>query len=151
MKRRPTLLFLLGWPMLARAAPQPVDDSGTQVVSTERQMQWRSPLPGAGEDHELLMNLVVDLRLNTAAWVGRSVRIHMLLEADGGPEMQAQWSALRGRLLDGSVVSGGRAPIFSGGLSHAVLEDRLTIQLRTDGRWMSSQRRLHFFYELDEL
>lgn len=151
MTRRPCLWLLLACPLMALAAPQRVDDSGTRVVSAERQMHWRSPLPGAGEDHEVLMNLVVDLRLHTAAWAGRAVRIHMLLDADGGPEMEAQWSAQQGRLLDGRVVSGGRALIFSGTLSQAVLQDRLSIQLRTDGRWMTPQRRLNFSYELDPL
>lgn len=148
--RRSLALLLLCWPLLAAAAPQRLDDSGTQVVSAERQMQWRSPLPGRDEDHDVLITLVVDLRLHTAAWVGRAVRIHLLLEADGGPELEAVWSAQQGRLLDGRVVSGGRALIFSGTLSQAVLEDRLTIQLRTDGRWMTSQRRLNFFHEIDE-
>lgn len=152
MKRRTALLLcLLARPLMAAAAPQRVDDSGTQVLSSERQMRWRSPLPGTAEDHEVLLTLVVDLRLNTTAWRGRTVRIHMLLQADGGPDVEAQWSAQQGRLLDGRVVSGGRAPIFSGTLSQAVLEDRLTIQLRTDGRWLASQRRLNFLYELDEL
>lgn len=150
-RRRSLLLMGMAWPLAAVAAPQRVDDSGTQVVSAERQMQWRTPLPGAGEDHEVLMNLVVDLRLNTAKWLGRAVRIHMLLEADGGPEVEALWNAQQGRLLDGRVVSGGRALIYSGTLSQAVLEDRLVIQLRTDGRWMTPQRRLNFSYELDEL
>jgi hypothetical protein len=151
MTRGLCLAWLLTWSLMATAAPQPLDDSGSQVVSAERQMQWRTPLPGAGEDHEVLMNLVVDLRLNTRRWSGRAVRIHMLLEPDEGPEVEARWSAQQGRLLDGRVVSGGRALIYSGTLSQAVLEDRLSIQLRTDGRWMTPQRRLNFTYEIDEL
>ena len=152
MRALPSLapLLVLCAPLLATALPQRLDDSGSQVLSSERQMQWRSPLPGRDEDHDVLITVVVDLRLHTAAWLGRPVRIYLLLEADGGPELDAVWSAQQGRLLDGRVVSGGRALLFTGTLSQAVLTDRLTFQLRTDGRWMTSQRRLSFSHEIDE-
>jgi len=150
MRHWPICLIVGALVQQAQAEPVRLDDSATQVVSSQRQMQWRSPLPGRQDDHTVVMPLVVDLRLNTAAWVGRTVRIHMLLARDGDPDVQASWRSQQGRLLDGSVSSGGRTVIYAGPVTQPLLEDRLTIELRTDGRWISDRRQLHFYYELDE-
>ncbi|MCM3564366.1 MAG: hypothetical protein ACO1OR_00120 [Hydrogenophaga sp.] len=142
--------LLLALCMPAAAEVVLLDDSASQVVSSQRQMQWRSPLPGRGSDHDVVMTVVVDLRLNTAAWVGRPARIHMRLARDSGPDVRAVWRTQRGRMLDGEVVSGDRSLIFAGTITQPLMEERLTIDLRTDGRWMTDRRRLQFTYELDE-
>jgi len=136
------------WVSPSHAATYRLDDSASQPVPPNAQMQWRSPIPGRSGDHDVESRLIVNVRIDTRAWVGRTGRIYMVLPQDSGPRVSAQWQT-QGRLLAGRLQSGERAQVYAGSITQVMLEDQMQVYLRTDGRWMNNTRRLTFYFEMD--
>jgi hypothetical protein len=125
-----------------------VDDSGTVVNQPVVAMQWRKLVRGRAADNNADAQVRVALRLNLAQWLNQSVRLYMALAPVNGDPVQASWRT-QGRLLAGTVRSGGRTLIYNGPVTAAVLEETIDLTLTTDGRNLTSPQALQFYFELD--
>ena len=131
----------------AWASPHRLDDSQSQVVPPNVQMQWRSIAPGQG-DTGMEAWVRVNARIVTREWLGRSVRVYMVLPRDQSATLEAQWTT-QGRLLAGRLLTGERTLVWAGVIASEMLEDQLLVRLRAASDWDASSRRLHFHFELD--
>jgi hypothetical protein len=132
----------------ASAATFRVDDSRTVTGQAITQMRWRTFVPGRAADSTVQAQLPVALSLNLQPWVGRPGRIYMALAPAPGPVILAQWQT-QGRLLGGSVRSGGRSLVFEGIITQPVLQENMSITLSTDGQALTSLQTLQFYFEID--
>lgn len=132
----------------AHAASVRLDDSGSDALQPSVQMQWRSAIPKGGAGAATEAQVRVQIRIDSRAFAGQQGRIYMVLPLDAGPPLRAEWQT-QGRLLPGSVISGGRTLVYAGPLPGAALEDQLSLRLRSDSDWLSNSRRLDFHFELD--
>jgi hypothetical protein len=130
-----------------QAATVLLDDSQSQVLQPQLALQWRSISP-AKDDHQVVGNTRVQIRLNTQAWIGQTGRIFMALPSQPGAQVQVQWQS-QGMFINGQLLSGSRALVWQGKISQGMLEDVLSISLQTDGRLLQSQQALRFHFELD--
>ena len=138
--------LLLAGPALAN--PYRLDDPDSHTVPPNAQMQWRPLSSRRGGDTGMEAWLRVNLRIDTAAWTGRSGRVYMVLPRDEAATVEAVWTT-QGRLLPGRLVSGERALVYAGVLPGPVLEDQIAVRLRTGADWASTSRRLNFHFEFD--
>lgn len=130
-----------------RAETYLVDDSLSQVLAPNTQMQWRSVSPASG-DHQVEGLTRVQVKLDTRAWVGKVVRIYMALPAQPSGSVTATWKT-QGVMLPGQLNSGQRGSVWSGAIPGALLEDVLTVTIQTDGRLLTAAQSLRFYFELD--
>lgn len=131
----------------AQANPHRLDDSGSHTVPPNVQMQWR-PMTSRGADTGMEAWLRVNLRIDTAAWIGHSGRIYMVLPRDESASIEAVWTS-QGRLLPGRLVPGERALVYAGRIASPTLEDQLSVRLRSGTDWQGGRRRLDFHFEFD--
>lgn len=134
----------------AHATTFRVDDSGTAVAEPVVQMRWRNFVPGRAGDHTVEAVTPVYLRLNLANWVGKQGRLYMALGQTQGEQVRAQWQT-QGRLMAGSVLSGGRALVYEGPITQPVLTETIQLSLQADGRNLAQPRGLQFHFEIDVL
>jgi hypothetical protein len=132
----------------AFAAVSRVDDSGTIVSQPVIQMRWSTPVPSRAGDNTVEAELRVALRLNLAAWLNQPVRLYMLLPRDTGNAVRARWRT-QGRLLAGTLTSGGRQLIYEGPVSSKILEESIDLSLETDGRTLVTPQTLQFYFEVE--
>jgi hypothetical protein len=127
-----------------------VDDSGTVVSTPLVPMQWRNPVPGRGASNDVDGEVDVALRLNLAPWLHRDVRLYMVLDplSIPGTTLTARWRT-GGRLLPGTVQSGGRALVFQGRITEASFQERMHFTLTTDGGRLSATQALQFHIEAE--
>ena len=125
-----------------------LDDAGSYAVQPNVRMQWQSAIASTGSSAATAAQVRVQIRIDTRAYAGQQGRVYMVLPLDAGPPLRAQWQT-EGRLLPGSVVSGGRTLVYAGLLPSNALEDQLTVRLSSDVSWLSNSRRLNFHFELD--
>jgi len=147
---RPLCVLCLALTLLtgsARANPHRLDDSGSHTVPPNVQMQWR-PMTSRSQGAGMEAWLRVNLRIDTAAWVGRSGRVYMVLSRDEMSTIEAVWTS-QGRLLPGRLVSGERALVYAGRINSPTLEDQISMRLRSGTDWQGSRRRLDFHFEFD--
>jgi hypothetical protein len=127
-----------------------IDDSGTIVSAPITSMRWRQLVPGRGADHTAEGELQVDVRLNLARWLHKPARIYMLLAPTAEASVRADWRS-QGRLLPGSVLSGGRTLVYEGLVPASTLQETLQIRLSADGRQLSYTQPLSFYFEVEVL
>jgi hypothetical protein len=140
---------LLAATFAVHAATVRLDDSGSVALQPSVQMQWRSASPKGANRPETQAQVQVQVRINTQAHAGRRGRVYMVLPMDAaGPAIQAEWQT-QGRLLPGRLQSGERTLVFTGTLPGPLLEDLITVRLRSEGDWPANTRRLNFHFELD--
>jgi hypothetical protein len=132
----------------ALAASVRVDDTGSVVSQGVVPMRWKQLVPGRGADHSVEAALRVAVRLNLARWVNQPVRLYMGLAPTIGEPVQASWRT-QNRLLPGSLRSGARALVFEGVVPAPLLEETIELNLRTDGRALTSPQSLQFYFEVD--
>jgi hypothetical protein len=132
----------------SHAASVRLDDSGSYAMESNVRMQWRSAIASTGASAATEASVRVQIRIDTRAYAGQQGRVYMVLPQDAGPPLRAEWQT-QGRLLPGSVNSGGRTLVYAGPLPGAALEDQLSLRLRSDVSWLSDSRRLNFYFELD--
>lgn len=136
-------------PLTASAATFRVDDSGTRVSAPLVPMRWRTLVPGRGSDNTAEGQLQVALRLNVLPWLNRRGRIYMTLApAPSGDTIRATWRT-QGRLLPGSVQSGGRTVIYEGALPSPTIEETIELIITADGRGLTSPQALQFSFEIE--
>jgi hypothetical protein len=143
------LASLTALPVTARAATFRVDDSGTRVSAPLVPMRWRTLVPGRGSDNSAEGQLQVALRLNVLPWLNQRGRIYMTLApAPSGDTIRAAWRT-QGRLLPGSVQSGGRTVIYEGALPSPTIEETIELTITADGRGLTSPQSLQFSFEIE--
>lgn len=125
-----------------------LDDSGSYAVQPNVRMQWQSAIASTGSSAATEARVRVQIRIDTRAYAGQQGRVYMVLPLDAGPPLRAQWQT-EGRLLPGSLISGGRTLVYAGPLPGNALEDQLSLRLSSDVSWLSDSRRLNFHFELD--
>ena len=130
------------------AATFRVDDSRTITGQAVTQMRWRTFVPGRAADSTVQAQLPVALSLNLQQWIGRPGRIYMALAPAPGPVILAQWQT-QGRLLGGSVRSGGRSLIYEGMITQPQLQENISLTMSTDGQSLTSLQTLQFYFEID--
>lgn len=136
-------------PDTAHAGTFRVDDSGTRVSTPLVPMRWRHLVPGRGSDNTAEGQLQVALRLNVLPWLNQRGRIYMTLApAPSGDSIRASWRT-QGRLLPGSVRSGGRTVIYEGALPSPTIEETIELTLTADGRGLASPQALQFSFEIE--
>jgi hypothetical protein len=140
--------FLLAAPAAQAETTFRVDDSGTVVNQPVLQMQWRKLVPSRAGDNMVDGQVRVALRLNLAQWLNKPVRLYMALAPVNSDPVQASWRT-QGRLLSGTVRSGGRSLIYNGPVTAAILEETIDLTLTTDGRNLVSAQSLQFYFEAD--
>lgn len=131
----------------ARAATHRVDDSGSQVTNPNVQMRWDASVPGA-QGRGVVGALEVALRLDVAAWRGRTGRIYMTLPASPSGPLQVAWTT-QGRLLPGRLSAGERALVYAGPIADDALRDRLRLTVQADGQRLERAETLNFSFEID--
>jgi hypothetical protein len=125
-----------------------LDDSASQVLPPTAHWEWAQGSLRSGLN-TVHMNVRVEVRIDTRAWVGKQGRIYMVLPVDAGGPVTAVWQS-QGRLLGGRLVSGERALVFSGSIPGPMLEDSFRVNLTTDAGLMTTEtQRLAFHFELD--
>lgn len=125
-----------------------LDDSLSQVTPPVSEWSWEPGSIRSGNSR-LVMRIKVNVRLDTRKWVGRQVRIFMVMPVEGAGPVTAEWEA-QGPLLAGRLAPGERALVFSGSISAPFIEDTLRVHLTADSRRMTeSPKRLSFHYEMD--
>lgn len=144
----PAVLAALFCTSHADAATTRVDDSGTIVSQGVVPMRWKQLVPGRGADNSVEASVRVALRLNLARWLNQPVRLYMALAPAIGEPIHASWRT-QGRLMPGTLRSGARMLVFEGVVNIASLEETLDLMLRTDGRALTSQQSLQFYFEVD--
>lgn len=145
-------LFLLAWSALisasALANPYRLDDSLSHTVPPDVKMQWLPMERGQANSPGMEAWVIVNIRIDTQDWVGRSGRIYMVLPRDEASAIEAVWTT-KGRMLSGRLVAGERTLVYAGTLRSATLEDQLQMRLRSDPDWQGNSRRLNFHFEFD--
>jgi hypothetical protein len=136
-------------PVDAQAGTFRVDDSGTRVSAPLVPMRWRTLVPGRGSDNSAEGQLQVALRLNVLPWLNQRGRIYMTLApAPSGDTIRATWRT-QGRLLPGSLQSGGRTVIYEGALPSPTIEETIELTITADGRGLTSPQSLQFSFEIE--
>jgi len=125
-----------------------IDDSGTLVSQPVTPMKWRQVVPSRTGDNAVEGQLSVQLRLNLTNWVNRPARIFMALAPTEGEQLTATWRT-QGRLLPGSLRSGGRTLVFDGVVRDPFLVETLQLNLVADGRLLTRTQHLQFFFEIE--
>lgn len=143
-----TAALLAAAPAVRAASTVRVDDSGTIVNQPVVAMRWRKPVPSRAQDNNVDAEIRVALRLNMAPFLNQPVRLFMGLAPVTGDPVSASWRT-QGRLLPGTVRSGGRTLIFNGVASGARIEETIDMTLTTDGRNLATTQTLQFFFEVD--
>jgi hypothetical protein len=140
---------LAALPTTAGAATFRVDDSGTRISAPLVPMRWRTLVPGRGSDNTAEGQAQVALRLNVLPWLNQRGRIYMTLApAPSGDTIRATWRT-QGRLLPGSVQSGGRTVIYEGALPSPTIEETIELTITADGRGLTSPQSLQFSFEIE--
>jgi hypothetical protein len=136
-------------PVTAHAGTFRVDDSGTRVSAPLVPMRWRTLVPGRGSDNTAEGQLQVALRLNVLPWINQRGRIYMTLApAPSGDTIRATWRT-QGRLLPGSLQSGGRTVIYEGALPSPTIEETIELIITADGRGLTAPQALQFSFEIE--
>jgi len=125
-----------------------VDDSASQVLDQNIRMEWETVVPGRRDAPYVIGDTTVIVRLNVAQWRGAVGRIFMFLPARPEAPILAEWRT-RGRLLPGSLRSGGRTIVFAGQIDSNMLEDTLVLRIRTDGELLQRVESLDFRFEIE--
>jgi hypothetical protein len=128
--------------------PHRLDDSRSQTVPENAQMQWL-PQNRATQDEGMQASVRVNIYIDTAQWKDRTGQVYMVLPHDQtGSAIEAVWTT-NGTLLPGRLVSGERTLVYAGRISGEALQDQMLVRLRSGPDWLSQNRRLNFYFEID--
>ena len=130
-----------------RLPPAVIDDSATVVLDSTPAMTWRSVTPKT-RDNAIVGRTRVNVRLNTAPWLGKTSKIYMVLPTESTGTVKVAWRS-HGLLLDGQLVPGGRTLVYTGTIREQRMEDVLDVQIEADGIRLSNAQQLRFQFEID--
>lgn len=132
---------------IGRPAAATLDDSATVVLDPVPRMNWRNLSP-KNRDNTIVGKTRVNVKLATAAWLGKRAKIYMLMPAETAGAVQLTWRGT-GQLLDGQLKSGARTLVFSGVIRNSRIEDVLSIEIEADGTRISRTQQLQIYYEIE--
>lgn len=161
MSRRRIVRLLTVLALYASApaqAAQPLDDSASPRQRVTAQTEWLERVPGRHLSEERFNTLVarvpgLEVRLNTAAYVGQNARIYLRLPAtlpgaDRGPPLRLSWRA-RGGFLSGETELGQRGLIYEGPVTEAQMADVFDFTVLLDARSHAESLNLDLSYEIE--
>jgi hypothetical protein len=138
------------------AAETRLDDSASPRQRLDLRSRWQYDEEGRGIDGVNAMVAEaanVEVRLNTAAYVGKRGRIYIVLpdlvpglRSPGG--MSVEWKA-RGTFLSGRVLPGGRALLYDGTITGPLMGDILDFSIFLDARRVEETLRFSPEFDID--
>ena len=143
------LSLVLMSPLANAVSVFPLDDSATVVQGGSLPMRWRADSAGPRAGTAVDGRTIVDLVLDTRAWIGKPARVYMRL-APGPVRFVVQWTTT-GRLMAGRIEPGQRVLVYDGTIAGASLTDRFEVAVTADGRDYAIPQRLRFTYEIEVL
>lgn len=154
--RKLALACLALWASIATA--EKLDDSLSPRQDIDVIIDWshRGNLENLDEEQlNALTSTVnnVEVRLNTAQYVGRQARIYLVLPViirglDDPDALRLSWST-RGVFSDGTVTPGARALLFDGVIIDPVMIDVLDFTIDVDGRSFNEPINFEPEYEIE--
>jgi hypothetical protein len=157
MRRAAALLILT-----LMAAPAPavkLDDSMSPRQRVDTQLQWTHDIPMNRRLSRAEMNALhtripgFEIRLSTAAYVGRTVQIYLGipvqvqgLKSPAG--MRIEWQT-RGLFSAGATQPGSRALIFQGVVPSAMMSEVFDFTIKIDGQHLDGRLQFDPQFELE--
>jgi hypothetical protein len=140
------------------AAGTRLDDSASPRRVLELTTQWESrSYESSGEEMLAVVAEArdVEVRLNTAAWVGRNAEIYVLFpQAINGLRLQSalriEWRT-RGRFNAGVAMPGQRVLVYRGPITAAASGDIFDFTYRIDGRHFDRRLQFEPTFEIEPL
>ncbi len=144
--------LVLGAAASVHAAPGqvfPLDDSLTVVTGPSLRLQFDADRLGPKAGMTARGSTVVLLSLNTAAYVGKRVRISQSLAPSPSP-FQVSWEGGK-TLRGGQCRPGQRVLVFEGVMGVARVEDQIRYGIVVDGGQLNVINQLQFSYDIEVL
>ncbi|MBW8824227.1 MAG: hypothetical protein JF567_08390 [Xanthomonadales bacterium] len=133
----------------ARAGTYRVDDSASQVLSSNVEMKWHPMQAAPAQRNIATGNLTVIVRLDVAKWAGHPGRIYMRMPASAVIPTITTWTS-RGTLLPGTLRDGERTLVYAGPIPvSGRIEDTLMLTIQADARRLSRPEQLQYNFEID--
>lgn len=158
MKRAAILLALVLAAPVATAQSLRLDDSASPRARFDLQSDWRhegDELMGSDElNAQVARAPGVEIRLNTAALVGKRGRIYLALPHAvpglGSPQgLRLEWSGRGGLFQSGAVLPGSRTLLYDGPIASPVTRDVLDLSFLFDARHAVASLRVEPYFEFD--
>jgi hypothetical protein len=97
----------------------------------------------------------IELRFDLSRYVGKNVRIHMVLPPTlkglrGSAGFRADWRT-RGRFIPGSIAPGGRTLVYQGPIPAKELSEVFDFTLHIDGRYFTGGLGFDPVFEIESL
>ncbi len=153
------LLLALVWTLAALPAAADVLQYRS-VIRAETAVTPKWTHDGANLSPEQINALVaeangIELRFDLSRYVGKNVRIHMVLPPTlkglrGSAGFRAEWRT-RGRFIPGSVVPGGRTLVYQGPIPTKELTEVFDFTLHMDGRYFTGGLGFDPVFEIESL
>ena len=146
--------ILLGLPVHA----EPLDDLLSSRQQFDLDLNWKQQRNTENLDTRELNALIaqaphVEVRLNTARYVGHSGRIFISLPINirgtvDSTALRMSWTT-NGLFTNGSVTAGNRAKLFEGEITDSVMTDVFAITFEIDARQVYNNLRFQPVYEIE--
>jgi hypothetical protein len=141
---------------VAQAAAVRLDDSLSSQQRVFMRQEWRDTFPNRSRGTDLLAILArasVEVRLKTDAYVGRNVRIFLVLPtvANTGAlpaDMRVEWRT-RGIMRAGIAGPGSRTQVFEGRVGATVTGDWFDFFVTADSRALGSNVQFEPYFEIE--
>ena len=151
------IVFLLTFSLQSQAA-EILDDSRSPRQQFNIQFEWahKENLSALSKDEFFLLKAYipnVEVRLDTASYMGRRARIYLTLpqQIDGLNDSGGfllTWKT-NGLLASGSIIPGSRALIFDGVIEPPLMTDFFTFTLKVDANRLTGKLRYAPIYEIE--
>ena len=97
----------------------------------------------------------IELRFELSRYVGKNVRIHMVLPPSvqglrGSTGFRADWRT-RGRFVPGSIVPGSRTLVYQGNITSRDMTEVFDFTLHMDGRYLIGKLGFDPVFEIESL
>lgn len=141
----------------AAAAATRLDDSASPRARVDVSPRWLHTSEGLTDPAQLNAMIAdvrnLEVRLNTAAFVGKRGRIYLALPAftvglQSASGMRVEWQT-RGTLMAGSALPGTRSLVYDGPITKAYLADFLDFSLFLDARYLQGGLRFEPVFEFE--
>jgi hypothetical protein len=148
-------LLLAGLASIATAATR-LDDSASpraRVDVTSRWLHTREGLDTVELNAMVAEVRNLEVRLNTAAFVGKRGRIYLTVPAfvtglQSASGMRVEWQT-RGTLMAGTALPGTRSVVYDGPITKAILADFMDFSLFLDARYLQGGLRFEPVFEIE--
>lgn len=157
--RRVALALALALAAGSAQAGTRLDDSLSPRQRIELRAGWESA-QGESESPEQMLAIRaeardVEVRLNTAAWVGRNAEIYIAFPHDiiglRLPDaLRIEWRT-RGRFIAGAAIPGQRSLVYRGRIDAAVTGEIFDFTYRIDGRHFDRRIQFQPVFEIEPL